>query len=249
MQSRFIEQITLLASVIKWTCYAYLLDKPQDGESNAGWANLLAGQSMWAIDAGCSVGRVTFEMAIRSSWAVGCDLSLSFIRTARRLARDRQLTFALPLEGNLRETFQIKLPETWRVDNLEFVVADALKLPFVRDNFQQSASLNLLDRVSYPLAHLYEMNRVASERDASYLFASPFSWSASATPEEKWLGGTETGPYRGRGIDNVRSLLEGDGAILTPPWQISRAGSIAWKMRSHLNHYEIIRSQFLVAER
>lgn len=232
-----------------WSHYADLLGKPVAGEANVGWANLLAEQSMWAIDAGCSVGRITFEMAARSSWAVGCDLSLSFIRAARRLARDRHLTFSLPLEGKLSEPFQIKLPETWRTDNLEFVVADALRLPFARDTFQQAASLNLLDRVSYPLAHLFEMNRVACVQGASFLFASPFSWAVSTSPEEMWLGGTETGPYKGRGIDNVRSLLEGKGKILTPPWQISRSGAVEWRMRSHCNHYELIKSEFLIAVR
>ena len=55
---------------------------------------------------GClSGGRITFEMAARSKWAVGCDLSQSFVKTARRLARDRKLTYSLHLEGNLRETF------------------------------------------------------------------------------------------------------------------------------------------------
>jgi hypothetical protein len=180
---------------------------------------------------------------------VGCDLSLNFIRAARRLAWERQVTFSLPLEGNLDETFQLKLPDSWRTDNLEFVVADALKLPFARDTFQQTVSLNVLDRVSYPLAHLFEMNRVATIQRASFLFASPFSWATTAAPEELWLGGTITGPYKGRGLENVRSLLEGNGKVLDPPWQICRVGAITWQMRSHCNHRELIRSEFLIAER
>lgn len=233
-----------------WSHYADLLGVAGDDEiGGAAWGGLLASRAASGLDAGCSVGRVTFEMAARSDWAVGCDLSLNFIRTARRLARERQLTFSLPLEGNLRETFHLPLPEAWPADNQEFVVADAQKLPFARETFQQTASLNLLDRVSYPLAHLYDMNRVTSARDASFLFASPFSWAASAAPEELWLGGTTTGPYKGRGLENVRSLLEGNGKVLSPPWRISRDGSVSWRMRSHCNHFEVIRSEFLVAVR
>lgn len=231
-----------------WSHYSDLHGDTENGGANAAWANCLADGTESALDAGCSVGRITFEMAARSGWAVGCDLSQSFVKTARRLARDRELTYSLPLEGNLRETFRIKLPDSWRTDNLEFVVADALRLPFAKETFQQTASLNVLDRIGYPLAHLFEMNRIAYGRNASFLFASPFSWATSDIPEERWLGGTITGPYKGRGLENVRSLLEGR-KILSPPWHISCTGSIQWKMRSHCNHCESFKSDILIAAR
>ncbi len=233
-----------------WSHYGDLLGVADFGVANSQWAEFLCALNpAVSFDAGCSVGRLTFEMAARSSLAVGCDLSHGFIKTARRLARERQLKFSLPLEGNLRESFCIELPDTWRSDNVEFVIADALRVPFAGDTFGQIASMNLLDRVSYPLAHLFEMNRVASNQRASFLFADPFSWSTSAAPEELWLGGTINGPYKGRGLDNVRSLLEGKCKILTPQWSISLSGVIPWKIRTHCNHYEVIRSEYLIAMR
>lgn len=232
-----------------WSHFADLAGDRQAGDAYATWADCLAPRSAAALDAGCAVGRLTFEMAARSELAVGCDLSLAFIRTARRLAREGELTFSLPIEGNLRETFRCTLPPVWRHASVEFVVADALALPFARESFDQLASLNLLDRVSYPLAHLYELNRVARPAGAALLFADPFSWSTAAAPEERWLGGTTAGPYPGRGLDNVRALLEGKDGILRPPWRIARDGEISWKLRSHRNHCELITSQLLVAER
>ena len=228
-----------------WSHYADLAGDPENAQAIAAWSDCLLKQSLSAIDAGCSVGRLTFEMGARNDWAVGCDLSLSFIKAARRLAQERQLSFSLPLEGTIQETFRVTLPESWSTDHLEFVVADALRLPFARHTFQQSASLNLLDRVSYPLAHLYEMNRVAVPRNGAFLFASPFSWERTAAPEELWLGGTLVGKYRGAGIENVRLLLEGGEKILSPPWHVSASGAITWLMRSHRNHRELIRSEFL----
>ena len=232
-----------------WSHYADLMGCAVVREASTAWAGCLAEKVSSAFDAGCAVGRLTFEMASRSEWAVGCDLSHTFIRMARRLAHERRCTFSLPLEGNLRETFHGELPASWRSDNLEFVVADALALPFSRGTFQQVSSVNLLDRVAYPLAHLYEMNRIAQTCDASFLFADPFSWSTAAAPEERWLGGTATGKYAGRGVDNVRSLLAGKDSLLVPAWQIAREGSVTWTMRSHTNHHEVIRSEFLVAKR
>ncbi|RNC66022.1 MAG: methyltransferase domain-containing protein [Desulfuromonadales bacterium] len=231
-----------------WSHYADLAGDPEAGSAYADWAGCLATGAETAFDAGCATGRLTFEMAARGALAVGCDLSLSFIRTARQLARDRRLTFSLPREGNLRDTFDVRLPEAWRTDAMEFVVADVLRIPFVRETFAQTSSLNLVDRVRHPLAHLYEMNRVA-RKSAAFLFSDPFSWSTANTPEEAWLGGTERGDYPGRGVDNVRALLEGKGGIIQPPWTIERQGEVWWKIRSHRNHFELIRSELLVASR
>jgi uncharacterized protein YbaR (Trm112 family) len=246
-QLRYEERET--ANRYLWSHYADLAGDVEVCESNAAWARCLAEKTSSAFDAGCAVGRVTFEMASRSEWAVGCDLSLNFIRTARRLAHERRCSFSLPLEGNLREAFQCELPADWRFDNAEFVVANAMAIPFKKGTFHQISSLNLIDRVSYPLAHLFEMNRVAQLRDARFLFADPFSWSTTAAPEERWLGGTTTGKYAGRGIENVRQLLTGKDKILNPSWSIRGDGSISWAMRTHTNHRELIRSEYVVAER
>jgi uncharacterized protein YbaR (Trm112 family)/SAM-dependent methyltransferase len=232
-----------------WSHYADLLGDQEVAVANRAWAGLLLEWGESSCDAGCAVGRLTFEMALRCDWAVGFDLSLNFIRAARRLAREKRCTFSLPLEGNLRELFQLTLPVDWRCDNLDFIQADALAVPFASGTFQQGSSLNLLDRVNYPLAHLYEMNRLLRKNSATFLFADPFSWSAAAAPEERWLGGTISGEYAGRGIDNVRQLLQGRNRVLNPPWQVTRDGSISWLMRSHSNHRELISSAYLLARR
>jgi len=232
-----------------WSQYGDLLGEQTAEAKENDWAGLLMQNGAAAFEAGCAVGRLTFEMANRFGFSVGCDLSSSFIKTARRLARNRRLSFSLPLEGKLTESFNLQLPASWQTGNAEFIVADALRLPFAATSFDQVVSLNLLDRVSYPLAHLYEMNRVAGNQNSSFLFADPFSWSTSAAPEERWLGGTSTGPYPGRGLDNVRALLEGKSKVLMPAWKITRSGSRAWRMRTHRNHYEVINSDYLMATR
>lgn len=232
-----------------WSHYADLIKAPDAGNAYAAWSAMLATRSDISFDAGCAVGRMTFEMSLRSELAIGCDLSPAFIRIARRLAMERGISFSLPLEGNLRETFRFDLPAAWRSDNIEFIVADALALPFAAETFQQVASLNLVDRVRYPLAHLFDINRIARANDAFFLFSDPFSWSTANTPEELWLGGMPNGTNSGRGIDNVRLLLEGKQNIISPPWRITRQGSVNWRLRSHRNHFEMIRSEFLAAQR
>ncbi len=230
--------------------YGDLVAPPANREAAYFWGTLLASKpSSAAFDAGCSVGRQVFEMGRKNGWAVGCDLSESFIKAARKLMINRQFTFSLPLEGNLRETFEISLPDSWQTDMSEFIVADAQYIPFQRNVFQQVSSLNLLDRVPYPLAHLFEMNRVASLSEATFLFADPFSWLTSPAPEEKWLGGTALGQYAGRGKDVVKGLLEGNKSILMPSWQVVKSGRHQWSLRTHRNHQELMASEFMVAKR
>lgn len=231
-----------------WSHYGDLTGDPEADTAAASWRELIEQTDGPALDAGCAVGRHLFEAAARSSWAVGCDLSPEFIRTARIIATEGRGSFTLPLEGKLRERFSFELPPGWG-DNLEFVVADALALPFARGSFAAVSSLNLLDRVAHPLAHLYEMNRVARTAAARFLCADPFSWTTDAAPEERWLGGTALGPYAGRGVDTVRALLTGKDRVLIPPWNIQREGNITWSMRSHRNHRELIRSDYLLAQR
>lgn len=232
-----------------WSHYAEFAGIEANSAANSNWSSLLSKCSGPSLDAGCAVGRLTFEMAAQSKWAVGCDLSLNFVRTARRLAKERSVTFSLPMEGNLRENFSVSLPENLNCSNIEFVVADALRLPFIRGSFSQGSSLNLLDRVSHPLAHLYEINRVITTNDGRFIFASPFSWAVSSAPENLWLGGTVNGEFKGSGIANVKQLLQGRNRIIQPSWTIVSQGSIQWQLRSHSNHRELISSQFLVAER
>ena len=232
-----------------WSHFGDLWGAPEAGDAYRQWADCLPPTAASGLDVGCAVGRLTFEMAARFDLAIGCDLSSTFIRTARKLATERRITCTLPLEGKLLETFTGHFPTEWQTANVEFIVADAQALPLARSSFGSVATLNLLDRVHYPLAHLYEINRVAAHSGANLLCADPFSWSTATTPEENWLGGTTSGPYRGRGIDNVRNLLEGKGGIIAPPWQIVRHCTVDWRLRTHSAHHETMRSQTLSARR
>jgi hypothetical protein len=99
------------------------------------------------------------------------------------------------------------------------------------------------------MVHLSEVNRSAKRSDAQFLFSDPFSWSTSAASEEDWLGGTTYGGFSGRGRDNIIDLLEGTKGDLSPPWTIEKDGHVWWKIRTHANHFELIRSCFIKAVR
>ena len=232
-----------------WSHYCDILGDPEASSAYAEWAGLVNGDSGMVLDIGSAVGRFTFEMSRTHDFAVGIDNSVAFIRAARELMVRGRKTFALRQEGVLTREETVVLPGSWQTDKVEFIVGDALALPFRSGNFSALASLNIADKVPLPLKHLQEVNRVAREREVQFVLSDPFSWSTEAAKEEDWLGGKETGPYAGRGIDNIIALLTGKDRKLLPAWQVTRQGHVWWKIRTHANHFELIRSCFVTAER
>ena len=163
--------------------------------------------------------------------------------------KSRQLEVTIKEEGLLTREKRMQLPKRWSTEKVEFIVGDAQVLPFRSKTFSLLASLNLIDKVPLPLGHLEEMNRVARDSEAQFLLSDPFSWSSEIAREENWLGGTHEGPFSGEGIGNVVGLLAGKKGEFSPPWKIDKQGHVWWKIRTHRNHFEFIRSCFIKASR
>ena len=242
------ENMEVVSSYL-WSHYGELFDDPHASQAYATWAELINPQGGIALDAGGAVGRFTFEMSHRCDFAIGIDTSHAFIQAARQLMKERSLAVRLKDEGLLHREVTIHLSDTWQSDKVEFVVANALALPFRKKSIAVFSSLNLVDKVPSPLQHLQEMNRVTRDRGAQFLLSDPFSWSTEAAPVDQWLGGKPEGPFAGKGLANVAALLAGCQEDLNPAWQVGEPGSVWWKIRTHTNHYELIRSCFVHADR
>ncbi|MFW5971440.1 MAG: Trm112 family protein [Desulfovermiculus sp.] len=242
------EQPQVVASYL-WSHFADLLADPEASEAYAHWSGLIQPHPGLSLDIGASVGRFVFEMSAKCDLAIGTDNSVAFIKAARELQVHGQKTFYLPVEGSLTKEVVLHAPGHWNLDRTEFIVADAQALPFSRKSCASLASLNMVDKLSRPMVHLQEMNRLAWEQDAQCLISDPFSWSEQEARQEHWLGGTDSGEFAGRGLDNVQALLQGQGGYLTPEWKIQARNFVWWKLRTHANHFELIRSCYLKADR
>jgi len=229
-----------------WSHYSDLFHDPDATDAYTRWAALLKEADGGFLDIGCAVGRFTFEMASRHSFAVGVDTSHKFIHAARRLMTARRIQANLKQEGHLCTEQPVELPSSYVTTGADFIVGDALALPFRSAVFSSAASLNILDKAPKPFLHLRELNRVTAPKSAQTLISDPFSWSEEAAPEEEWLGGKSEGPRAGAGVDNVALILEQE---LSPPWNAAEQGSVWWKIRNHANHFELIRSHYVRAIR
>ena len=242
------ERPTVLSSYL-WSHYGDIMQDEEASNAYAQWAELMRPHSGMCLDIGTAVGRFAFEMAQKCDFVIGLDNSEAFIQAARSLMLQRQKSLKLPDEGNLTLNSHLQIPQEWKTSNTEFIVADAQALPFRANLFSSAASLNMVDKVPHPLTHLTESNRVVAETEAQLLLSDPFSWSVEAAHEEHWLGGLETGPFAGHGLQNIAAML-GDGeGPMRPAWTVDHQGHVWWKIRTHSNHFELIRSCCIKAGR
>lgn len=238
-----------MLSAYLWSHFADLLRDKGATDAYLKWASLIRPSDGFALDIGCSVGRLSFEMSRFHQRVVGVDTSFAFIENARKLLSEKRLSFDMIVEGMITERKECGLSGDWRYDRVEFIVADALALPFPSSHFNTVCSVNILEKVPNPLGHLMEVDRVLADRAGRFLFSDPFSWDESISPPDSWIGGNPDGANKGRGAAAMRRLMTSNRHCFNPPLEIAEEGNIAWKIRKTENLWEHITSQFLVGTR
>jgi SAM-dependent methyltransferase len=156
-----------------------------------------------ALDVGAACGRVTFAPAEDHRLAAGVDLSGNLVAAARAVQVEGRARYATVDEGELTIAHDVPFAAP---PNARFAVADALSLPFRDAAFATVLGLNLVDRVPDPGRALDELVRVTAP-GGRLIVASPYTWLATFTPRERWLGGYAGDGPPVRGSDSVRARL------------------------------------------
>ena len=187
------------------------------------------------LDLGCAVGRTTFELAQRSEELVlGIDLNFSLLRLAARLLHSGEIAFPLRRVGLVYQRQAFAIPWEGR-ERIDFWACDATALPFRANRFARALSLNLLDCLRSPYDHLLELERLLRPGGEA-LLATPYDWSASATPVEAWLGGhSQRTAQQGASDARLRELLTPGrtGSIRTTLQLRREIAELPWRLRLH----------------
>ena len=188
------------------------------------------------LDAGCSVGRTSFELAERfpGRLVIGVDLGFSMIQLAARALRRGELSYPRRRGGLVydRRSFPVRFDRASQVD---FWACDAQALPFRTGSVALATSFNLLDCVGSPYEHLQALARVLAP-EAAAIIATPYDWSVTATAIEGWIGGhSQRGPERGDSAAALRALLTpGAHPASIPGLRLDgEAPSLPWTVRVH----------------
>lgn len=188
------------------------------------------------IDIGCAVGRSSFELAQEfDDLVLGVDINFSMLKVAASIMETGQITYPKRRVGITYDRREFSLPaDKKRTDKLDFWVCDATALPLASESFSLAVSLNLLDCVTSPYDHLKELARVLSSKSCG-IIATPYDWSANATPVGSWLGGhSQRSPYQGASEAILRSLLAGgDHPNALAELALISEQEIPWSLRLH----------------
>jgi SAM-dependent methyltransferase len=170
-----------------------------------------------AVDAGCSVGKLTYELAPNFQSVYGVDLSFSAILTARRIVNRSpvpQTSYSIVTDaGRWSNSIPIQVHDR---PNVEFLVSSATDLPFETGSLSFLATVNLIDVLPQPEALFRESARVLGEQ-RSLLMADPYCWKDTGASQEHYSSSEYV----------VESLLE-HGFMVT-----EHRDSIPWLLRLH----------------
>jgi SAM-dependent methyltransferase len=177
---------------------------------------------------GCGVGRFTFELGRVVSQSIGVDNSKSFVRAARKMAKDGELTIEAPDCGTRFRNITVRLPLHLRHSQAQFRVGDAMDATALAvEPFDIVAAINLICRLPRPRAFLEQLHQLVAP-GGQLLVASPFTWMPEYSPPSKWLM-----------PEDVLELLQGH-------FRLKRRKSLPFIIREHRRKFQLVVSEAMV---
>ena len=184
-----------------------------------------------ALDLGCAVGCSTFELARHCQEVIGLDFSKKFIDLANRLRQRGSLRFKSFEEGELTQSRRAIVPPDIDRTRVKFAVGDATRLRQDLGEFDVVLMANLIDRLEAPLKCLERLPALVRP-GGQLIVASPYTWLASYTPRENWLGGRT---HRGQSVRTFVALRR----ILSPHFKLTRRLDLPFLLREHARKYQL----------
>ncbi len=169
-----------------------------------------------AFDIGCAIGRSSFELARAFDEVIGVDFSARFILEAQRLKESGVLRYAVPTEGELEESHEVRLNKfglEHASKKVNFWQADACNLKPIFTDFDLVFAGNLIDRLYDPKKFLEDISgRI--RQGGFFILTSPYTWQEESTPKEKWIGGYKRDGESVTTLQGLEEILGSDFTLL-----------------------------------
>ncbi|SFM43752.1 putative 4-mercaptohistidine N1-methyltransferase [Marinobacter pelagius] len=175
-----------------------------------------------ALDLGCACGRATFELATRFDHVDGVDFSESFVSSAAEMAKQKQMRYARPEEGELvsyqeRTLASLGLEDT--VGRVAFHQGDACDLNPRFTGYDLVLAANLIDRLYQPSKFLTTIHERITD-NGLLVIASPYTWLEEYTPREAWVGGFRKDGEDYTTLDGLQDMLAPHFRLLVDPHSV-----------------------------
>jgi putative 4-mercaptohistidine N1-methyltranferase len=184
------------------------------------------GHDARALDAGCAVGRSSFELAGHCREVIGVDYSQAFVAAATQVRTAGAVVYDYAVEGDRTARATARVPSGIDASRVSFEVGDAMHLRPDLGVFDVVLAANLLCRLPDPrvfLARLPELVKPGGQ----LLLTTPFTWLAEFTPRERWIGGTA----RAESAGALTQLLE-------PHFELKLSKELPFLIREHARKYQ-----------
>jgi len=201
--------------------------EPSDGFGGQALVEWIAARSRdrveRAVELGCSVGRITAELAANADHVVGLDLQFGAVRRARRLLDGERLAYGRRIAGRHYAPAAISagdraVPAARRT----LLCGDALDPPLIPGMFGRVVALNLLDSVAHPRQVLSVVDGLCT-RGGEVILSSPYTWQSSVMHDRERFGGADPA------AELVRILRAGEG--LGARYAIEEEADVSWTLR------------------
>jgi SAM-dependent methyltransferase/uncharacterized protein YbaR (Trm112 family) len=188
----------------------------------SGVSNLSAGL---AVDVGCSVGRMAYELTSDFDFVYGVDLCFSAILSARRITRHSpipQTTYSIMTDaGRWSDSALIQVEAC---PNIEFLVASATALPLESGSVNCLTTVNLIDVLPRPEELFKEAARVLGA-EKILVMADPYCWRDTVVEQVR---------KRASSSDYVTLNLQEHGFKIE-----QHKNSIPWLLRLHDRSWDV----------
>lgn len=175
-----------------------------------------------ALDLGCACGRATFELATRFDHVDGVDFSESFVSSAAEMAKQKQVRYARPEEGELvsyQERTLASLGLGDAVGRVAFHQGDACDLNPRFTGYDLVLAANLIDRLYQPSKFLTTIHERITD-NGLLVIASPYTWLEEYTPREAWVGGFRKDGEDYTTFDGLQDMLAPHFRLLVDPHSV-----------------------------
>ena len=159
-----------------------------------------------ALDLGCSVGRISFELSRHIKNVVGIDFSNQFVEAAKHVQQTGSVELGLKREGQLVDLVTRSFGSDLDLSRVKFQQGDAENLPDNLGKFDVLVLANVLDRLPHPrtcLSMLYELVNPGGQM----VICSPFTWWDDFTSPDERLGGYIEEGQEVTSLDTMKSIL------------------------------------------
>lgn len=178
-----------------------------------------------ALDAGCAVGRSSFELARHCEQVVGFDFSQRFIDAANTLRETGRLEFQRLEEGARFTKCVAQVPAEIDRSRVRFETGDAMNLRDDLGEFDVVLAANLLCRLRDPAKFLAYLPRLVKP-GGQLIFTTPCTWMEEFTPRANWLCGEHT------------TTLDGLHGRLDAHFSLRRAFDLPFLIREHARKFQ-----------